>query len=219
MFTGLVQAVGKIQSIGDRGRDKYIRIDVGNLSMEDVGSGDSIAVNGVCLTALDIDAHSFAADVSAETIEHSIFKNLGVGAAVNLEKSLMPSSKLGGHFVSGHVDGVGEIIQRYADGRSERFVVRTPPALSKYIAPKGSICISGISLTVNEVNRDAFGVNIVPHTLKETILGDLHVGDKVNLEVDIIARYLEQLLKGGQGADGVSEALLADAGFIKNKVR
>ncbi len=215
MFTGLIQAVGKIQSIGDRGRDKYIRIHVGNMSMEDVALGDSIAVNGVCLTALDIDAHSFAADVSAETIEHSIFKYLGVGAAVNLEKSLTPSSKLGGHFVSGHVDGVGEIIQRYADGRSERFVVRTPSALSKYIAPKGSICVSGISLTVNEVSRDTFGVNIVPHTLKETILGDLHVGDKVNLEVDIIARYLEQLLEGRRGADGISETLLANAGFIK----
>lgn len=216
MFTGLIQAIGSIQSIESKGRDKRVTIETGQLPMTGVELGASIAVNGVCLTALDISDTQFSADVSAETVEHTTFASMQLGTRVNLELSLTPSSRLGGHFVSGHVDGVGEVLKRYTDGRSERFVFKAPSPIMKYIAQKGSICINGVSLTVNEVSRDSFGVNIVPHTLQETVIGDFSAGTKVNLEVDVIARYLERLLENKETSAGVTTSLLADAGFIKD---
>lgn len=216
MFTGLIQAIGSIQSIESKGRDKRVTIETGQLPMIGVELGASIAVNGVCLTALDISETQFSADVSAETVEHTTFASMQIGTRVNLELSLTPSSRLGGHFVSGHVDGVGEVLKRYTDGRSERFVFKAPMPIMKYIAQKGSICINGVSLTVNEVSRDSFGVNIVPHTLQETVIGDFSAGTKVNLEVDVIARYLERLLENKETSAGVTTSLLTDAGFIKD---
>lgn len=216
MFTGLIQTIGSIQSIESKGRDKRVTIETGQLPMTGVELGASIAVNGVCLTALDISDTQFSADVSAETVEHTTFASMQIGTRVNLELSLTPSSRLGGHFVSGHVDGVGEVLKRYTDGRSERFVFKAPMPIMKYIAQKGSICINGVSLTVNEVSRDSFGVNIVPHTLQETVIGDFSAGTKVNLEVDVIARYLERLLESKETSAGVTTSLLADAGFIKD---
>ena len=216
MFTGLIQTVGSIQLIESQGRDKRVMIETGQLPMAGVELGASIAVNGVCLTALDLQDNQFSADVSAETVEHTTFASMQIGTKVNLELSLTPSSRLGGHFVSGHVDGVGEVIKRYADGRSERFIFKAPTPIMKYIAQKGSICINGVSLTVNEVDRDSFGVSIVPHTLQETVIGDFSAGTKVNLEVDVIARYLERLLESKEGSTGITTSLLADAGFIKD---
>jgi len=185
--------------------------------MADVILGDSIAVNGVCLTVIDFDEHAFQADVSNETLACTTLGDLTVGAPVNLEKALLPTTRLGGHLVSGHVDGVGEIVALESDGRSLRFTLRAPQELARYIATKGSICVEGISLTVNRVEGREFGLNIVPHTLEETNLKNAEVGRPVNLEVDIIARYLERLLMGAEdvGESGISRMLLAESGFIK----
>ncbi len=215
MFTGIVQAVGQLMSMAPRGGDQRIQVAVGDLDMSDVQLGDSIAVNGVCLTAVEFDARSFSADVSNETLAHTTLGQLSPGAAVNLEKALLPTTRLGGHLVSGHVDGVGEIVSRDEDGRSIRFVIRAPSQLSRYIAAKGSICVDGISLTVNSVSGDEFSLNIVPHTLQQTNLDGAVVGGRVNLEVDIIARYLERLLRGEDNPPeaGLSAAALARAGF------
>ncbi len=218
MFTGIIQAVGEIRSLEQREGDARLAIAVGQLDMDDVALGDSIAVNGVCLTAVSLDAHSFVADVSAETLACTTLGDLSPGARVNLEKALMPTSRLGGHWVSGHVDGVGEVQRRWPDARSERFCLRAPAGLAKYIAEKGSICVDGISLTVNRVEGAEFEMNIVPHTLLETTMGNFRAGQRVNLEVDIIARYLERLLQGEKAAEpgGVTETLLAEHGFIKS---
>jgi len=220
MFTGLIQAVGEIRDVQSQGVDRRLRVAVGKLPMAQIATGDSIAVNGVCLTAVDLDRHSFAADVSAETLAHTTLGEIGAGRRVNLEMALTPTTRLGGHLVSGHVDGVGEVLQRRPEGSSERFVLRAPAALQRYIAVKGSICVDGTSLTVNEVDGERFGLNIVPHTLAETVIGDYRAGSRVNLEVDIIARYLERLLSGdgdgeASGEAGVSAALLARAGFMR----
>ncbi|HEB93979.1 MAG TPA: riboflavin synthase [Gammaproteobacteria bacterium] len=217
MFTGIIQAVGEIRTLEQCAGDARLTIAVGQLDMGDVALGDSIAVNGVCLTAVSLDTHSFVADVSAETLACTTLSGLSPGARVNLEKALMPTTRLGGHWVSGHVDGVGEVLRCWPDARSKRFRLRAPAGLAKYIAEKGSICVDGISLTVNRVEVAEFELNIVPHTLLETTMGDFKAGRRVNLEVDIIARYLERLLLGEQAAapDGVSEALLAEHGFIK----
>lgn len=217
MFTGIIQAVGEIRSLEQREGDARLAIAVGQLDMDDVALGDSIAVNGVCLTAVSLDTQSFVADVSAETLACTTLSGLSPGARVNLEKALMPTSRLGGHWVSGHVDGVGEVLRRWPDARSERFCLRAPAGLAKYIAEKGSICVDGISLTVNRVAGAEFELNIVPHTLRETTMGDFRAGRRVNLEVDIIARYLERLLLGEKAAEpgGVTETLLAEHGFIK----
>jgi len=174
--------------------------------------------SAVCLTAVSLDAHSFVADVSGETLACTTLGDLSPGARVNLEKALTPTTRLGGHLVSGHVDGVGEVLRRWSDARSERFRIRAPAGLAKYIAEKGSICVDGISLTVNRVEGAEFELNIVPHTLLETSMGDFRAGRRVNLEVDIIARYLERLLLGEKAAaepGGVTETLLAEHGFIK----
>lgn len=217
MFTGIIEAVGKISAMEYRGGDMRLRIDTGRLDMSDVKLGESIAVSGVCLTAVEFDKKSFVADVSGETLAHTIFGDLAKGDNVNLEKALTPSSRLGGHMVSGHVDGVGEIVSRTKDARSIRFQLRAPKDLTRYIAKKGSICIDGISLTVNEISGDMFNLNIVPHTLEQTTMAGFEPGRKVNLEVDVIARYLEQLIKAGDdlAPSAISLELLQMQGFIK----
>ncbi|WP_305908215.1 riboflavin synthase [Methylomarinum sp. Ch1-1] len=217
MFTGIILAVGKIAAVQPRGGDCRLKIDTGKLPMEDVALGDSIAVNGVCLTAVELGGHYFCADVSNETLSRTTLQAATTGTAVNLELALTPSTRLGGHIVSGHVDGIGKVIDKQNDGRSVRFRFQSPSGLAKYIAEKGSICIDGISLTVNEVDGVVFSVNIVPHTLQETTLGGADVGAEVNLEVDLLARYMERLLQGGAAAQshgGVSEELLKNSGFL-----
>lgn len=219
MFTGIIQAIGSVAAIESKGEDTRLRIFTGKLDLADVQLGDSIAVNGVCLTAVELPGDGFCADVSGETLACTTFKTLKPGLRVNLEKAMTPTSRLGGHLVSGHVDGIGEVSQRYNDGRSVRFHIKAPAALAKYIAGKGSVCIEGISLTVNSVAGAEFTLNIVPHTLQETTMGDLQVGDRVNLEVDVIARYLERLLLGEQAAEpnakGIDMAFLAEHGFAR----
>ncbi len=220
MFTGIIQAIGTIRDLQPKGGDMRLTIATGKLDMGDVALGDSIAVNGVCLTAIAFDSSSFSADVSRETLSLTSLGNLARGSKVNLEKALTLQTRLGGHLVSGHVDGLGEIISRHDDGRSVRFSIRAPDSLAKYISAKGSICVDGVSLTVNKVDGSTFELNIVPHTLDETIIADYHSGTKINLEVDIIARYLERLLLGDQAAQpatggGITEAFLAEHGFMK----
>ena len=217
MFTGIILAVGKISAIERKSGDCRLTIATGKLPIHDVALGDSIAVNGVCLTAVELGAHHFCADVSNETLSRTILNIAAVGTPVNLELALTPSTRLGGHIVSGHVDGIGTVMEKRADGRSFRFTFKAPDNLAKYIAEKGSICINGISLTINEVDGAVFSVNIVPHTLKETTLGDAAVGTKVNLEVDLLARYLERLIKGDAAAKnqgGITEELLQKSGFF-----
>lgn len=217
MFTGIILAVGKIAAIGRRAGDCQLKIDTGKLSLTDVALGDSIAVNGVCLTAVELGAHYFCADVSNETLSRSILNTATVGTLVNLELALTPSTRMGGHIVSGHVDGIGTVTEKKADGNSYRFTVKAPDNLAKYIAEKGSICINGISLTVNEVKGATFSVNIVPYTLKDTTLGSAKVGTEVNLEVDLLARYMERLMQGDAAAydqGGITEELLQKSGFF-----
>ena len=193
MFTGIVQSLGHITSIAHRCGDCQLGIDLSSLGDQKVARGDSIAVNGVCLTAVDFEGESFLADVSVETLAITTLGELKLGSRVNLELALTLGSRLGGHLVSGHIDGIGEVVSRCADARSERFTFRIPVSLSRYIAVKGSICVEGISLTVNTIEKDYFSVNIVPHTLQTTTLDKHVVGTRVNLEADIIARYLERL--------------------------
>jgi riboflavin synthase len=202
-----------------RGDDMRIAVQTGKLDMSDVALGDSIAVSGVCLTVIASDAHSFQADVSQETLRCTKLGHLQNGSPVNLEKALTPETRLGGHIVSGHVDGVGEVISRKAEGHSVQFGIRAPAELAKYIAAKGSITVDGTSLTVNAVNGDEFELNIVPHTLQETTLGSFQPGTRVNLEVDVIARYLERLLLGDAATEkgNISREFLTQYGFI-NKV-
>ncbi len=218
MFTGIIQAIGHIESIEDKGGDARFWINTGKLDMADVALGDSIAMNGVCLTAIDLKANAYCADVSGETLSLTSLKQLKQGSEVNLEKALTPTTRLGGHLVSGHVDGLGKVINRYDDARSVRFVIEAPGELAKYIAMKGSITVDGISLTVNKVDGAKFELNIVPHTLQETIMGQYRAGTQVNLEVDLIARYLERLVLGDKAAEPgsrITEAFLAEHGFMK----
>ncbi|TNF38966.1 MAG: riboflavin synthase [Gammaproteobacteria bacterium] len=218
MFTGIIQAIGRIESIEDKGGDARFWINTGKLDMADVQLGDSIAMNGVCLTAIDLKASAYCADVSGETLSLTTLKELKQGSAVNLEKALTPTTRLGGHLVSGHVDGLGKVVSRYDDARSVRFVIEAPKALAKYIAMKGSITVDGVSLTVNKVEGAQFELNIVPHTLQETIMGQYRAGTAVNLEVDLIARYLERLVLGDKAAEPgsrITEAFLAEHGFLK----
>lgn len=216
MFTGIIEAVGKIEKMESRGADLHLQIGTNDLDLSDVQLGDSIAVSGVCLTAVELGDHYFVADVSAESLAKTTLGDLKQNDGVNLEKALTPSSRLGGHLVSGHVDGVGEVVSRENEGRSVRFGIRAPKELARYIAQKGSICVDGISLTVNHLDRDVFDLNIVPHTLAHTTMEDIKPGGKVNLEVDVIARYLERLLLGEDATkgSGVSVELLRKSGFI-----
>jgi len=193
MFTGIISAVGKIVHLEERQGDKRLNIDTGNLGLDDVRLGDSIACNGVCLTAVEITEQGFIADVSVETLSLTTVGNWDMGSPINLEKAMQASDRFGGHIVSGHVDGIGEVISLHEDARSWRFRMRAPAELARYIAHKGSITVDGISLTVNHVDGAEFELNIVPHTMVNTIMGHYQQGTKVNLEVDLIARYLERL--------------------------
>ncbi|BAN68802.1 riboflavin synthase [endosymbiont of unidentified scaly snail isolate Monju] len=217
MFTGIIQAIGEVRRLEPRGGDLRLHIATGKLDLGDVVLGDSIAVNGVCLTAVELPGDGFAADVSNETLSLTSLGSLRPGSRVNLEKALTLQTRLGGHLVSGHVDGLGEILERHDDARSVRFRVRAPDELARYIAHKGSITVDGTSLTVNAVDGAVFELNIVPHTLQETIMDEYAPGRRVNLEVDLLARYLERLLLGERaaeaGSSGVDLALLARAGF------
>ncbi len=221
MFTGIIESTGKVQAMQDKGGDMRLTLNTGKLDMSDVALGDSIAVNGVCLTVIEMTHNSFAADVSGETLRLTSLGELSQGSPVNLEKALTLQTRLGGHMVSGHVDALGRVLQRKDDARSVWFRLEAPQNLAKYIVHKGSITIDGTSLTVNAVDGNEFELNIVPHTLQETIMGNYQSGTRVNLEVDIIGRYLERLLLGDKAAEkgveghGVDMALLQKAGFIK----
>jgi len=198
MFTGIVQGIGSIRALEPHGGDVTLWIDAGSVSLADVQVGGSIAVNGACLTATRLDGNAFAADVSRETLAMTTLGFAAPGTRVNLEKALLAGQALGGHYVTGHVDGVGKVISRHDDARSVRVEFEVPEELSRYVARKGSICVDGVSLTVNGVNGRRFDVNLVPHTLELTTLASCGAGTRVNLEVDIIARYLERMLEAGR---------------------
>jgi len=194
MFTGIIEAIGKIELIEDIDSDKRFVITSDSLDLSDIKRGDSISVSGVCLTIVDLQENGFSVDVSVETLSCTTFNELVAGDQVNLEKALQLSLRLSGHMVSGHVDGKGMIQKKVTDARSERFDINFPVELGKYICKKGSICIDGVSLTINDVDKLTFSVNIIPHTLKETIFSTYTEGKQINLEVDIVARYMESLM-------------------------
>lgn len=195
MFTGLIQAVGRIAEIESGKQDIRLRIDTGKLPLEEVSVGDSIATSGVCLTVTDLPGDGFWADVSPETLSLTTLGGKGVGDPVNLETSLTLSTPLGGHLVSGHVDGVGHVEQIIEDDRFWGVRITSPANLARYIAMKGSICVDGTSLTVNQVAGNAFDLTIIPQTWEETVFSEYRVGSPVNLEVDVIARYLERMMQ------------------------
>ena len=194
MFSGIIQAIGSVSACRERGGDLELTIEAGRLDLSHGRLGDSIAVSGVCLTVTRTAASTFAADVSRETLARTTLGNLVPQSRVNLELALKAGEPIGGHLVSGHVDGVGRLVSRHADARSKRVEFEIGPELARYVARKGSICIDGVSLTVNDVEDTRFGVNLIPHTLAVTTLGDLTPDARVNLEVDLIARYVERLL-------------------------
>ena len=200
MFTGIIASIGTIVRLEPRSGDTRLHVDASGLDLSDVRVGDSICVSGVCLTAIAIEGAKFAADVSTETLSCTTLGMLQSGQCVNLEKSLRLADRLGGHLVSGHVDGVGRVLSVTPDARSQRWTFELPPSLARYVGAKGSICIDGVSLTVNEVDANRFGVNLIPHTVAVTTFRDKHAGDAVNIEVDLIARYVERLRSAGEQA-------------------
>lgn len=218
MFTGIVQSVGKITLLEEKSGDACVRIETGAFDISSVTIGDSISVSGVCLTVTDRFAAGFTADVSSETLARTTLGRLSTGDAVNLEKSLTLTTPLGGHLVTGHVDGVGTLVNRREQGRSVQLRIKPPDSLARYIAAKGSICVNGVSLTVNSIFVPEFEVNIVPHTLEHTTLGKLKAGSEVNLEVDILARYLERLVldeREAKSGSVITREFLAQHGYIK----
>ncbi|MCL1067659.1 riboflavin synthase [Shewanella olleyana] len=218
MFTGIIEALGTLRKIERKGDDIRLNVASGNLDLSDVKLGDSIATNGVCLTVVQCLADGYVADISAETVALTGFANYHVGQKVNLEKAVLPTTRLGGHMVSGHVDGIAAVEQRSVRGKAIEFWLAAPAELAHYIAHKGSITIDGVSLTVNEIDRHRFRLTIVPHTASETTLTNLQAGDKVNIEVDLIARYLERLMnpqKPEKASGGVTMEMLASAGFMR----
>ncbi len=220
MFTGIIQALGSIKKTEAVGGDRRITIDCPELDLKSSSLGDSIAVNGVCLTAVEYTDHGFIADVSVETLDKTSLGSLQEGSPVNLEMALTPQTPLGGHLVSGHVDGLGKMLNSETDGRSWRYQFEVPSDLQHYIATKGSVTIDGTSLTVNEVSDNRFSVNIVPHTQQKTIFQHYQPGVAVNIEVDIIARYLERLIHGraeNTQGDADMRELLQRSGFINDK--
>ncbi|MBD1568336.1 MULTISPECIES: riboflavin synthase [Aliivibrio] len=217
MFTGIIESVGTLQAITPKGEDISVTVNVGQLDMSDVKLGDSIATNGVCLTVIAMTEQTYTADLSLETLKRTGFVNYKAGDKVNLEKAMLPTTRFGGHIVSGHVDAVGEIIERHQTGRAIEFWIQLPQTLAKYVVEKGSITVDGISLTVNDIRKNAFKLTIVPHTAAETTMDNFSVGQKVNLEVDVIARYLERLVIGQkeeQPESSVTMDLLAKSGFL-----
>jgi riboflavin synthase len=222
MFTGIIEDIGVIQSLTPSGDDIRLSIKTNKLDMSDVNLGDSIANNGVCLNVVEYNAHGFSADVSHETIKRTGFASYQAGSRVNLEKALQANGRLGGHIVSGHVDGVGEVLSLAQVGRYVEIWVHAPDSLAKYLAEKGSITVDGVSLTVNQVKGAKFLLTLIPHSLQETIIGQYQKGTKVNLEVDVIARYLERLVLGDKAAheqpatgQDISMAFLAENGYLK----
>ena len=220
MFTGIIQAVGDIRAMQATGGDMRLTVDTGKLDMEDVALGDSIATNGVCLTVVEFSRGHFVADLSGETLRRSGFAHYRVGQPVNLEKAMLASTRFGGHIVSGHVDGVGEVLSVAADARAWNIWIKAPDELARYIAEKGSITVDGVSLTVNAVEGARFKLTLVPHTIRETNIGTYQPGVKVNLEVDLVARYLERLLLGDKAADAghkstLDMAFLAKHGYLR----
>lgn len=216
MFTGIIAAIGKIEVVQPKGGDLRLQVATENLDLSDVSLGDSVAVNGVCLTVVDISNATLSFDVSRESLERTSLGNVESGSAINLEKALAVGDRLGGHFVSGHVDGLGKVVSKQESARSVIFRIEVPAGLERYIAEKGSICIDGTSLTVNNVADNWFEVNIIPHTMQETIMSSYSVGTKINLEVDLIARYLERLLPPQQDtATTITKETLLKHGFLK----
>lgn len=195
MFTGIIQGVGRLAGIEPRGGDVRLVVEVGSLAFEDVELGESIAVNGVCLTVVEFDASTFSADASNETLSLTTLGGLAEGDALNLERAMRPVDRLGGHMVSGHVDGVGRVAAIEPDARAQRWRFEASPDVLRYVAKKGSICVDGVSLTVNEVDDAGFEVALIPHTVQHTRFAHTGVGDPVNLEVDLVARYVERLLQ------------------------
>lgn len=221
MFTGIIEALGTIQAIEHKGEDVRLTVNAGKLDMSDVRIGDSISTNGVCLTVVAMTSSSYSVDVSLETLRVTSFNGLQPGAPVNLEKAMLANSRFDGHIVSGHVDGLGEVVSVENLGRSFEYWIQAPAELAKYIAHKGSITVDGVSLTVNEVDGARFKITIIPHTVQETIIGTYGQGSKVNLEVDVVARYLERLMLGEKAAQstqsesqGISMEFLAKSGFL-----
>ena len=195
MFTGIIEGVGRLAARETRGGDARFTFNAGTLPFAGVRPGESIAVNGVCLTVVAFDPTSFQADASTETLSLTTLGALAQGAALNLERAMRPSDRLGGHLVSGHVDGIGRVLSVHDDGRAQRWRFAAPAPLLKYIAKKGSICVDGVSLTVNEVGEENFEVALIPHTVAHTAFAQTAVGDAVNLEIDLLARYVERLLQ------------------------
>lgn len=196
MFTGLIAGVGRLLARQSIGGDARLLFDVGTLPIDDVQMGESIAVNGVCLTAVAFDDRTFQADASNETLALTTLGALTVGRALNFERAMRASDRLGGHLVSGHVDGVGCVLSSVDDARAQRWRFALPRELLRYVAGKGSICVDGVSLTVNAVDGEGFEVALVPHTVAHTAFAETLVGDPVNLEIDLVARYVERLLQG-----------------------
>ncbi|QYK02352.1 riboflavin synthase [Shewanella psychrotolerans] len=223
MFTGIIESVGSLRKIERRGEDIRLTVASGKLDLSDVKLGDSIATNGVCLTVVECLSDGYVADISAETVSLTGFSRYQVGQEVNLEKAVTPTTRLGGHMVSGHVDGIASVDERVHRGKAIEFWLTAPKGLARYIAHKGSITIDGVSLTVNEVQAERFRLTIVPHTASETTLIHLKAGDSVNIEVDLIARHLERLMmySGQEAGETVSKApevtmdLLARSGFLR----
>ena len=211
MFTGIIKAKGLIGAIEKRGGDVRLRVTTPELPWSEYEVGDSIAVNGVCLTAVRLLDTGFDTDVSVETLDVTTLKQLTVGDAVNLEPALRVGDALGGHLVSGHVDGIGRMTARDDDARSIRMTFEVPGELSRYVARKGSICVDGVSLTINEVSGNTFGLNIIPHTAEVTTMGAYEAGTAVNIEVDLLARYIERML--GSDAGGLSIDFLREHGY------
>ncbi len=221
MFTGIIQAIGSVAHSEPRDGDIRLTIACGELDLAHTAPGDSIAVNGVCLTAIELHEQEFVADVSVETMNQTSLGQLAAGSPVNLETALTLNTALGGHLVSGHVDGLGILLDMHADARSIRYRFEVAPAIQHYIAIKGSVTVDGCSLTVNSIDGNRFDVNIVPHTQQETVFQYYETGCRVNIEVDIIARYLERLLQGkadsDAGKDGRLLETLIKSGYINHE--
>ena len=214
MFTGIIEAVGKIEALSQEKGEWRLKVSTGDLDLSDVKIGDSLAVSGCCLTVVEKHANAFSADVSNETMRCTALGTLGIGSLVNLEKAMLATDRFGGHIVSGHVDGVGQLLKIENEGQSIKMTFKMPLNLIKYVAAKGSICVDGTSLTVNEVKEDYFIVNVIPHTQDETISGSYKVGNNVNLEVDIIARYLERMSRDmNNKVQEITESYLEEKGF------
>lgn len=200
MFTGIIEGVGRLAARDTLGGDVRFTFDVGTLPFENVQMGESIAINGVCLTVIAYDATRFQADASTETLGLTTLGQLADGAVINLERAMRPTDRLGGHLVSGHVDGLGQVLSVHDDARAQRWRFAAPAALLRYIAKKGSICVDGVSLTVNDVDAQGFEVALIPHTVANTAFAATAVGSAVNLEIDLVARYVERLLGAGARA-------------------